>query len=158
MDGEIQILVNNNAADNTKDQTASSTEWKAIIADGSVVDPGTPGTLKYDATGVDGAGGIQLNTTITSQSDGSTSASTDYRSLTAVSGLTAPGLLSQLGLYPQDSNFGNGRVYMRNVGERLPWRGGSWSNTSNAGVPSLSLNNPRSYSDNNIGFRLAYYR
>lgn len=158
MGGEIQILVNNNAADNTKDQTASSTEWKAIIADGSVVDPGTPGTLKYDATGVDGAGGIQLNTTITSQSDGSTSASTDYRSLTAVSGLTAPGLLSQLGLYPQDSNFGNGRVYMRNVGERLPRRGGYWSNTSTAGVPSLNLRHPRSNSDHHIGFRPAYYR
>ncbi len=160
MDGEIQILVNNNAADNTKDQTASSTEWKAIIADGSVVDPGTPGTLKYDATGVDGAGDIQLNTTITSQSDGSTSASTDYRSLTAVSGLTAPGLLSQLGLYPQDSNFGNGRVYMRNVGERLPRRGGRWGGTSLAGVPALDLSYPRSHSSDRIGlgFRPAYYR
>jgi hypothetical protein len=158
MDGEIQILVNNNAADNTKDQTASSTEWKAIIADGSVVDPGTPGTLKYDATGVDGAGGIQLNTTITSQSDGSTSASTDYRSLTAVSGLTAPGLLSQLGLYPQDSNFGNGRVYMRNVGERLPSRGANWNRTSSAGVPALYLNNSRTLSNNSIGFRPAYIR
>ena len=58
MDGEIQILENNNAADNTKDQSAASEKWKAIMPDGSLVEPGTEGTLKYDATNVDGSGNI----------------------------------------------------------------------------------------------------
>lgn len=35
--GEIQILQNNNGADNTKDQSATSTEWKAILQDGTLV-------------------------------------------------------------------------------------------------------------------------
>jgi hypothetical protein len=47
---------------------------------------------------------------------------------------------------------------MRNLGERLPGRGGDWSTTSNAGVPSLNLYYPRSYSSTGVGFRPAYYR
>jgi hypothetical protein len=47
---------------------------------------------------------------------------------------------------------------MRNLGERLPRRGGNWSNTSNAGVPYLGLGDPRSTSSYALGFRPAYYR
>lgn len=38
---------------------------------------------------------------------------------------------------------------------RLLIRGGNWNNASNAGVCYLNLNNPRSNSNNNIGFRPA---
>lgn len=38
---------------------------------------------------------------------------------------------------------------------RLPIRGGNWDNGANAGVFALNLNNPRSNSDNDIGFRSA---
>ena len=38
---------------------------------------------------------------------------------------------------------------------RLPIRGGNWNNGSNAGLGALNLNNPRSNSNNNIGFRSA---
>ena len=38
---------------------------------------------------------------------------------------------------------------------RLPICGGSWNNTSNAGVFNVNLNNPRSNSNSNIGFRSA---
>ena len=157
MDGEIQILVNNNAADNTKDQSAASEEWKAIMPDGSLVEPGTEGTLKYDATNADGSGNIVLATSVVNQTSGDPYASTAFRNLTARD-VAAPALLHQLGLFPKDTNYGTGTVYMRNLGERLPRRGGNWNNTSNAGVPYLNLNNPRSNSNNNIGFRLAYYR
>jgi hypothetical protein len=37
----------------------------------------------------------------------------------------------------------------------LPYRGGNWNNTTNAGLPALNLNNPRTNSNNNIGFRSA---
>jgi len=37
----------------------------------------------------------------------------------------------------------------------LPYRGGNWNNTSNAGVFYANLNNPRSNSNTNIGFRSA---
>ena len=157
VDGEIQILENNNAADNTKDQSAASEEWKAIMPDGSLVEPGTEGTLKYDATNVDGSGNIVLATSVVNQTSGDPYASTAFRNLTARD-VAAPALLHQLGLFPKDTNYGTGTVYMRNLGERLPWRGGCWDRTSDAGVPSLYLGTPRSYSSSRLGFRLAYYR
>ena len=39
--------------------------------------------------------------------------------------------------------------------ERLPIRGGNWNNGSRAGVFALNLNNDRSNSNTNIGFRPA---
>lgn len=39
--------------------------------------------------------------------------------------------------------------------ERLPIRGGNWNNGANAGVFALNLNNARSNSNTNIGFRPA---
>lgn len=157
VDGEIQILENNNAADNTKDQSAASEEWKAIMPDGSLVEPGTEGTLKYDATNVDGSGNIVLATSVVNQTSGDSYASTAFRNLTARD-VAAPALLHQLGLFPKDTNYGTGTVYMRNLGERLPRRGGHWSYTSHAGVPALYLDSPRSSSSNSLGFRPAYYR
>lgn len=157
VDGEIQILENNNAADNTKDQSAASEEWKAIMPDGSLVEPGTEGTLKYDATNVDGSGNIVLATSVVNQTSGDPYATTAFRNLTARD-VAAPALLHQLGLFPKDANYGTGTVYMRNLGERLPRRGGYWAHTSSAGVPSLYLHAPRSSSNNTLGFRLAYYR
>ena len=157
VDGEIQILENNNAADNTKDQSAASAEWKAIMPDGSLVEPGTEGTLKYDATNVDGSGNIVLATSVVHQTSGDPYASTVFRNLTARD-VAAPALLHQLGLFPKDTNYGTGTVYMRNLGERLPWRGGNWFTTSHAGVPALTLYTPRSYSRDYLGFRPAYYR
>ncbi len=47
VDGEIQIIPDNNAAKQIS-QGSESTLWKAIMPDGSLVDPGTPGTLKWD--------------------------------------------------------------------------------------------------------------
>ena len=41
------------------------------------------------------------------------------------------------------------------VSMRLPIRGGNWNNGANAGVPTLNLNNPRTNSNGNIGFRSA---
>lgn len=44
--GEIQIFVGNLAAKQVS-HLATSTYWKAILPNGSLVEPGTPGTLKY---------------------------------------------------------------------------------------------------------------
>lgn len=41
---------------------------------------------------------------------------------------------------------------------RLPIRGGNWNNTSNAGLAALNLNNERTNSNNNRGFRPALYQ
>lgn len=49
-------------------------------------------------------------------------------------------------------------IYVDMNGERLPFCGGGWSNTSYAGVYSVDLYSPRSHSSGNLGFRSAFYR
>lgn len=49
-----------------------------------------------------------------------------------------------------------GRVYMRNFGERLPYRGGNWYHGSDAGLAALNCGNSRVYTASHIGFRLAF--
>ena len=49
-----------------------------------------------------------------------------------------------------------GRVYMRNFGERLPFRGGSWYDGSLAGLAALTCHYSRVHTYDNLGFRLAF--
>jgi formylglycine-generating enzyme required for sulfatase activity len=155
-DGEIQILADNNAADSTKDQSATSSEWKAILQDGSLVTPGTADTLKYDATGVNGGGSPILNTTVTSQSTGSEYSYAYFESLSAETGVSVPALMIALGMYPVGTGLGGDRIDVSNVGERLPFRGGCWSSSTYAGVFYLYLANGRTALGSVIGFRPAF--
>lgn len=168
--GEIQVLQDNNAADNTKDQSDASTEWKAILQDGSLVAPGTANTLKFDSpvagdgVGSDNLGAPKLNTTIVnSMNPGNTADNgyydygyTTFETLAAEAGVTVPNLLKLLGIAPIDSGHGGDGLWVRNYGERLPFRGGSWVYGSSAGVFALYLSNARSHSGGSIGFRAAF--
>ncbi len=49
-----------------------------------------------------------------------------------------------------------GAVYVRNYGERLPIRGGSWYYGADAGVAALNLYTRRVFVSSNIGFRPAF--
>ena len=51
VNGEIQIIPDNNAAETEADHSAGSPLWKAILQNGNLVNPGTANTLKYDASG-----------------------------------------------------------------------------------------------------------
>ena len=171
MDGEIQVLANNNAADNTKDQSAASSEWKAILAaDGSLVAPGTEGTLKIDnttpgdetTTSHDVGGDPQLNTVVNNpmyipggQVDYGYS-STTFDALTVADGVTVHNIAKLLAIAPIDTNHGGDYYYIRNYGERLPYRGGYWDNSSTAGVFCLFLSVGRSHSGIGRGFRSAF--
>jgi len=150
--GEIQVIPYNNAAKSI-DQGASSLLWKAIAADGSLVDPGTADTLKWDYANSK----ITLCKTITTQADASRS--TAFESLAVADGVTVPEILKALAIHPADANsHGGDTIYMNNGAglERLPFRGGGWNFTSGAGVFYAYLLNPRSFSYSNIGFRSAY--
>lgn len=151
VNGEIQILADNNAA--TAAAFDDTAPWKAILADGSLVTPGTAGTLKYDATGATGSGSIQIDDVIDSQSDGTTSASIAFASLVADTGITVPAILKRLGLAP--SLTLSGAAYMRNIDQRYPLRGGSWIYGSNAGLGALALTGSASYAHSSLGGRLA---
>lgn len=155
VDGEIQIIPNNDAALNP-DMSATSTVWKAIMPDGTLVDPGTAGTLKYDASNVDRSGDGILNDVVNNQSDGSTYVNSIFEDTTADASISVPNIMKQLALFPIDADHANDRFYFRNIDERLPVRGGAWGDSSYAGVCALHLNNTRSNSHNSIGFRSAF--
>ncbi len=157
VDGEIQVLENNNAAMDTADLTVGSVAWKAILQDGTLVAPGTANTLKFNATGVNGAGTSKLDTVITSVSDGTTYAAAQFKDTAVAAGVTAPDILKALGLYPMDTtDHGGDYLYTRNIGERFFSRGGIWTDTSGAGVFSANGSNPRSNSNGAVGFRVAF--
>nr|BDD46274.1 hypothetical protein 3 [Pseudomonadaceae bacterium] len=156
VDGEIQIIPENNAAATDADHSAGSPLWRAILQNGTLVDPGTANTLKWNASGANGAGNPVLDTAVTSQSDGVTAASRLYKDVAAAAGVTVPPLLKALGLHPHATDIDRGHLYMRNEGERLPIRGGHWLHGVSAGVFALSLGNPRSHASTGVGFRPAF--
>jgi hypothetical protein len=159
VNGEIQILPNNDAADADNSQAADSTKWKAILQDGSLVDPGTANTLKWDYTAAPAAGAaFRLNTTVAyPQADDTPYGANSFAALTTASGVTVPEILKALALFPADTgDHGGDYIYMRNNGERLAYRGGNWYNGSAAGVFSLHGGNPRSGVHTSIGFRSAF--
>ena len=152
MDGEIQIIPYSNIFNPEISNAAASTAWKAIKSDGSLVDPGTAGTLKYDWV----SSKIQLTTSITTSEDAGRSCG--YSAMTLASGLTAPEIVKALALYPDEpgEDYGGDNFWMNNTGERLPFRGGSYSGYgAGAGVFAGSVENPRSDSGR-VGFRAAF--
>lgn len=157
--GEIQIIPYSDALKSDVNMGESSTEWKAILQDGSLVEPGTAGTLKYD--GETSTGGIRLNTEVefTTSTMANTYATKAFGTIAAKAGVTVPALLYALGLMPIPGiTYGNGTVYMRNhEAERLPFRGGYYYNTGNAGLGYLVLSGPRSSSGGSLGFRSAFF-
>lgn len=162
-EGEIQIIPNNDAAAQV-DQSPSSTLWKAIKTDGSLVAPGTAGSLKWDYTADPGtaAGGkaFRLNTTLQyKQTVDAPNGDMDFKALTAATGVTVPEILKALAIFPADAeDHGGDRIYMRNIGERLAFRGGRWLNGGPAGVFDFGGNDPRSHVGTHIGFRSAFVK
>ena len=152
MNGEIQIIPYANCMAADASMGASSTLWKAIAADGTLVEPGTAGTLKYNYV----SGHIQLTSGDITPED--TWRGDTYQNMTLDSALTVPEIAKALLIYPDEpgGDYGGDGHYMNNSGERLPFCGGYWNCTSDAGVFGVYLHNPRSYSSTYIGFRSAY--
>ena len=153
VDGEIQIIPNANCMDPDVSLAANSTSWKAIATDGSLVDPGTSGSLKYDYLN---SKITLINGTVTD--DGSSGRSTGFKDLALASGLTDPELIKALILYPFESGdvYGGDNRYATLAGERLPFCGGLWFSASNAGVFYVNLGHGRSVVDGTLGFRSAF--
>ena len=156
MDGEIQIIPYGNSMKIDCDMSAESTLWKAIMPDGTLVEPGTAGTLKFDQTSA--SAGIRINTAVEYPTEGEAYRNIAFKSLAAKDGVNIPNLLIAMGLFPEESaTYGNDQIWMRNHGERLPIRGSAFHDTSYSGASALNLNFPRSHSNAHIGFRSAFY-
>jgi hypothetical protein len=155
--GEIQIIPYGNSMKLDCDVSANSTLWKAIMPDGTIVEPGTAGTLKIDRTSASDAT-LRINTSVTTQTTDSNDTSVVFKDTKAVSGVDVPKLLIALGLFPDSgvTGYGNDRFYARNNGERLPLRGSAFNVTSNSGPSALYLHRVRGYSYDGIGFRSAF--
>lgn len=159
VNGEIQIIPYGNSMKADCNMSATSTEWKAIMPNGTLVAPGTAGTLKYD--GETATGAPRINTAVEFKPG------TDdgyywrqFGTLAAKAGVDIPPMMKALGLAPiPDYEYGNGGFWIRpQAAERLPIRGAGWLGTAGAGVSALSLADPRSISAVRVGFRAAYYR
>lgn len=166
VDGEIQIIPNNDAALSNVDLGKTSSVWRAIRAsDGALVNPGTAGTLKFDST-VGGAvtnGQPILSNEVTNRNgdpgDDSLATGTAaraFQTLVTKEGITAPDLVKALGLFPVSDALSGDQLYLRNYGERLPIRGGAWFDGAYAGVFALNLVNPRSRASSPLGSRPAF--
>lgn len=152
VDGEIQIIQHNDAALATADLSASSSLWKAIAADGSLVAPGTAGTIKLDWRN---SKWTLVADALTGQSD--SGRGTGFTSL-ATTLSAVPQILYGIGVYPFEpgGDYGGDDLYAINKGERIPIRGGCWGDTSYAGVFELFLHHARSDAYGHVGRRSAY--
>lgn len=143
MNGEIQIIPYGNCMKLDCDMSAASTLWKAIMPDGTLVEPGTAGTLKIN--------GAKISTTVGGNMD------TVFKNVTADGSTAIPKLLIALGLFPDSgASYGNDHIWANVEGERLPFRGSAFHNTSFSGPSALLLDSPRSISNVGFGFRSAF--
>ena len=153
LNGEIQVIADNNASKLAINLGAASTEWKAIDGEtGNLVTPNgagtTVGTIKY-------ADGGTADYTINGGSFGA------IRNLSTTKPVTAVALarLKALCLYPHIENTAsyNGDYFAKTMtDERLPVRGGHWYYAAAAGVFALYLSYARSNTYTSIGARPAF--
>ena len=155
LNGEIQIVADNNAAKLTIDLGATSVEWKAIDgATGNLVTPNgsgtTAGTVKLAASGT-------AAYTLVISSGGAFGSITNP-SVTPVSA-AALNKLKALGLFPLVSGsaaFNADGIWHNPTIESVPIRGGYWNNGARAGVFALNLNYVRTDAHTAFGARPAF--
>ena len=167
VNGEVQILADNNAADSSADLTASSAAWKAInAADGTLVTPDgsgtTAGTLKMDWR----TDKWVFATTVNAEAAGDHSCLFKDLAVDTGVGDAAKLLLQSLALLPDaaltgdkiDASYGNDYFWHNNTqAERLPRRGGNWYNGSTHGVFSL-YGSVRAAASWSVGGRCAFVK
>ncbi len=145
--GEIQILPNNDAADNTKNVSGTSPLWQAIsAATGDLVAPGTVGTLKYDCSTAAGPGTNTaiLSDTIVNTTGNEYDTKNSFEGMDKKTGLNVPPIAKMLCLYPVvATGLGGDNIWIKNSGERLPLVGGDWNHGASAGVLAVALTNER---------------
>ena len=152
---EIQILPDNNAASPSADLSATSSAWKAIKPHANdsgydLVAPGTAGTVHYNW--LDGK--ITLDTVDPNFDNEQRNTAFKDIAVNSANLPYVPSILYELGLAPLPGTTVDGRVYIQmSAEERVARRGGSFSNSSAAGVAYLYCNNARSNSNANYGGR-----
>ena len=135
MDGVIEVIPDNNAAADI-DMSKDSDKWVALMKDGKPIrinaeDGGLKFTTEESGMDYDGCewGDAEFEFDATEQ-------------------------MKELALYPGEPEA---YLYADTEGERLPLAGGGWSDGAHAGVFGLDLDDARSASGSDVGFRSAFY-
>lgn len=158
VNGEIHIIPYGNAMKSDCSMSANSTEWKAIMPNGTLVEPGTVGTLKIDGTSQTSSPRINTSVTVATTNDGNSYLRNQYfKNVEAVTGVTIPKILIAAGLFREEGMTAPGGYWARTHDERLPIRGSSFHNASNGGVAALDLNHARSFVNSDVSFRSALF-
>jgi len=163
--GELQVLVNNNAADSSHAQTAASAEWKAINATtGAFVTPNGTGTTA-DTLKLRWRNNNHFEWTSDATSDETTGAKgCGFEAVVADESVADPAklFLQAITMLKADDTSGAylGDYFYANTyeAERSFCRGGSYSHGAHAGLFYSYGYNARSYSNGGIGFRSAFVK
>lgn len=83
------------------------------------------------------------------------SANVEWRAMTKSGSYVSNQAMKRLLLEPAGA-LPQGRIYMRNFGERLPVRGGNWVSGASAGLAALHLGDSRVHTGTHLGFRPAF--
>ena len=157
VDGEIQILEDNNAADPTADLSASSAAWRAILPNQAnnghtLVAPGTSGVLHWNWLN----NKWTLDTVTADTTIGEKSTAFKDLAVNASNVPFVPAIMQELGLFPISGDDTLGTMYLNPSGERFPRRGGGYNNASLAGLGCVFGSSTRGDSYVNFGVRSAY--
>jgi len=157
LEGKIYVHQDNNY--DTPEAAGQVNGWVDTMTYYDNSTPGDNNQSSHDISGNIVLGAERTNPMYTGDPTGNPGYAYNYQTfetLAPKSGFTVPDILKYLALAPIDAAHGGDGLYVRNYGERLPSRGGSWDGGSYAGVFALYLYAPRSYSGAGIGFRSAF--
>lgn len=83
------------------------------------------------------------------------SANVEWRAMTKSGSYVSNQAMKRLLMEPAGA-LPQGRIYMRNFGERLPYRGGAWDYGASAGLAALVMSGSRAFAHAGVGFRPAF--
>lgn len=161
--GELQVLINNNAADSSKSQLVSSGEWKAINArTGEFITPNGSGTTANSIKMNWANSKLTYDTSATPTGDGTkpgrscTFANITHNSTNVLA--NGVNVLKALGLYPLSTSVlcASQYVYWNPYEEEQSFFLSCGYRSTDYGIGSFNGNHARTHSDVTVGFRLAY--
>lgn len=161
VNGELQVLENNNGADQDNSTSADSTAWRCISGvTGEFLTPNGAGTTPNSVKQACVNGRVVWSTSMTDSQD--TGRGCGFKDITRDSTVCdkAYWYLVALGICPVegDTSYDDDYFWFNNGNsERAVLRGGVWNSGGNAGVFYSNSNDPRSDVKWGIGFRPAFY-
>ena len=150
VDGEIQLADMEALLSNGGDLGADSPLWRAMDDSGAPVQPGAPGTLRFDGT--DGA--VRLTHRVEHASMGNCA----FCDVSAAADVTVPERLKLLGLYPPVEGLPEtaGWRWICTQGEVMPLCGGAYRIVDHSGMFFMGVTKPRDVDYSLSGMRCIY--